>query len=146
MLVLILDGKTAMAGAFEGTMLCIRTLIPSLFPFFVLSAMLTSSLSGGSLLLAGVLGGYPVGAGNVARAYRNGQVSRSEAQRLVVLCNCAGPSFLFGVLGPVLGGAEACFLLWGVYLCSILALWLLFPKRSAKCLWFSTVARVSLRK
>lgn len=128
MLLLILDGKTALDGASQGVTLCIHALIPSLFPFFVLSAMLTGSLSGGGLPLAGILGGYPVGAANVARAYRDGQVSRSEAEGLVVLCDCAGPSFLFGVLGPVLGGVEKCFLLWGVYLCSIFALWLIFPK------------------
>lgn len=128
MLVLILDGKTAIAGAAEGLALCIGTLIPSLFPFFVLSAMLTGSLSGGGLLLAGILGGYPVGAGNVARAYRAGQISKDDAQRMAVLCNCAGPSFLFGVLGPVLGGIQDSFLLWGVYLCSVLLLWFLFSK------------------
>ena len=105
MLVLILDGQTAMAGAAEGLALCMKTLIPSLFPFFLLSAMLTSSLSGGGLLLTGLLGGYPLGAANAARAYRARQLDRAEAERMAVLCNCAGPSFLFGVVGPVLGGA-----------------------------------------
>lgn len=128
MLVLILDGKTAIAGAAEGLALCIGTLIPSLFPFFVLSAMLTGSLCGGGLLLAGILGGYPVGAGNVAQAYRAGQISRNDAEGMAVVCNCAGPSFLFGVLGTVLGNVRDSFLLWGVYLCSILILCYIFPK------------------
>lgn len=141
MLVLILDGKTAMTGAAEGLALCIGTLIPSLFPFFVLSAMLTGTLSGGGLLLAGILGGYPVGAGNVARAYRAGQISKEDAERMAVLCNCAGPSFLFGVLGPVLGGIQDSFLLWGVYLCSVLLLWFLFPK-SAKTKWNHSPVRL----
>lgn len=128
MLVLILDSKTALAGAVQGLELCIRTLVPSLFPFFVLSGMLTSALSGGGLLLTGIFGGYPVGAANVARAYRSGQLSRAEAERLVVLCNCAGPSFLFGVVGQMLDSICAAFALWGVYLVSVLALWLVLPK------------------
>lgn len=128
MLVLILDGKTAMAGAAEGVTICIQTLIPNLFPFFLLSAMLTSSLSGGGLLLTGILGGYPVGAGNVAQAYRAGQLSKAEAERLLVLCNCAGPSFIFGVIVPVMGRIEYGFLIWGAYLLSILALRLILPK------------------
>ena len=128
MLVLILDGQTAMVGAAEGLMLCMQTLIPSLFPFFLLSAMLTSSLSGGGLLLTGILGGYPVGAGNAARAYRAGQLEKSEAQRLAVLCNCAGPSFLFGVVSPVLGDLRKGGLLWGIYLVSILLLRLILPE------------------
>lgn len=132
MLVLILDGQTAVSGASEGLTLCIRTLIPSLFPFFVLSAMLTDSLSGGGLLLAGILGGYPVGAANAARAYRAGKLDKEEARRMVVLCNCAGPSFLFGVLGPVLGSVRDSALLWGVYLLGVLSLWMLFPKSAAR--------------
>ena len=128
MLVLILDGRTAMAGAAAGLELCIRTLIPSLFPFFVLSMMLTNTLSGGGLLLAGILGGYPVGAGNAAHAYRNGQLSREDAERMAVLCNCAGPSFLFGVLGPVLEDPAASIALWLIYLLSVGALWMLLPK------------------
>ena len=127
MLVLILDGRTAMAGAAQGLEICMTTLIPSLFPFFVLSAMLTSRLSAGGLLLAGILGGYPLGAGNAARGYRTGQLTRREAERLAVLSNCAGPSFLFGVMGPVLDDAVLAALLWGVYLLSVLALGMVLP-------------------
>ena len=46
MLALILDGRTAIDGARQGIELCLRTVIPSLFPFFVLSILLTSSLLG----------------------------------------------------------------------------------------------------
>ena len=128
MLVLILDGKTALTGAAEGIALCMQTLIPSLFPFFVLSMMLTSTLGGGSLLLAGILGGYPVGAGNAAQAYRAGLLSQAEAERMVVLCNCAGISFLFGVVSPILGSLRDTLMLWAAYLTSVLALWMIFPK------------------
>lgn len=127
MLVLILDGKTALAGGADGVALCIRTLIPSLFPFFLLSAMLTGTLSGRALLLTGILGGYPVGAGNAAQAFESGSISRREAERLAVLCNCAGPSFLFGVAGPILGSARAALVLWIVYLLSVAALWAILP-------------------
>ena len=129
MLVLILDGRTALSGGMEGITLCLQTLIPSLFPLFVLSAMLTSSLPGNPFLLTGILGGYPIGAGNTAQAYRAGQLSRQEAERLVVLSNCPGPSFIFGVLTPVLGDLRMGICLWGVYLLSVLALWMIFPKR-----------------
>ena len=49
MLVLILDAKTALSGAAAGVELCIRTVIPSLFPFFFLSVMLTATLVGRAL-------------------------------------------------------------------------------------------------
>ena len=35
MIVLILDAKTALSGAREGIDLCMRTVIPALFPFFI---------------------------------------------------------------------------------------------------------------
>ena len=65
MLALILDGRTAIDGARQGIELCLRTVIPSLFPFFVLSILLTSSLLGGSLAVLRPLGrlfGMPDGA------------------------------------------------------------------------------------
>lgn len=131
MLVLILDGKTALAGAAAGVELCTRTLIPSLFPFFVLSSMLAGSLSGGGLMLAGILGGYPVGAANAKRAWRTGRIGKAEAERMAVLSNCAGPSFIFGVIGPMFDSILVTFCLWAVYLLSVLALWFVLPGMSA---------------
>ena len=118
MLILILDAKTALQGAREGLTLCLKTVIPSLFPFFVLSILLTSSLLGSSipllrplgwlcglpkgaesLLIPAFLGGYPVGAQSVAEACRSGQLSKAQTQRLLAFCNNAGPSFILGVVG-----------------------------------------------
>lgn len=127
MLVLILDGKTALSAAAEGVELCLQTLIPSLFPFFVLSAMLTGSLGGRGLILAGILGGYPVGAANAARAWRTGRISKARAERMAVVSNCPGPSFLFGVLGQQFDEIWTVFWLWIVYILSIIALLFLLP-------------------
>ena len=46
LLILILDASTAIKGVREGIDLCIRTVIPALFPFFVLSPMLTGAVTG----------------------------------------------------------------------------------------------------
>ena len=127
MLVLILDSPTALAGASEGMTLCLRTLIPGLFPFFVLSGMLTAAMPRGGLVLAGILGGYPVGARNAAETYRNGQLSKEEAEHMAVLCNCPGPAFIFGVAGQFFTPGKTT-LLWGIYLTSVAVLWLILPK------------------
>ena len=127
MLVLILDSPTALTGAAEGVELCLRTLIPGLFPFFVLSGMLTASLPRGGLAAAGILGGYPVGARNAAESYRSGQLSREDAERMALLFNCPGPSFIFGVAGQMFTPGRTV-LLWAVYLASAAILWLLLPK------------------
>ena len=107
MAVLILDSKTAFRGAEQGINLCIRTVIPALFPFIFLSTILTTSAAGNygilcfpaklfripenasSILIPAFLGGYPVGAQSVYQAHRNGAVSRQVAERLLAFCSNA---------------------------------------------------------
>ncbi|MDY4598044.1 MAG: hypothetical protein SPC78_00190 [Candidatus Faecousia sp.] len=133
LLILILDGKTAFHGAMSGIELCLKTVIPALFPFLVLSAVLlnstplsshlekaVSSLFGlpegtGSLLLPCFLGGYPVGAQSVYQAYAGGQLQKQEAERLLAFCNNAGPAFLFGMIGQVFTKSWMPWVLWGIH-------------------------------
>lgn len=145
-LVLILDGKTAIPGAQEGIELCLRTVIPSLFPFFVFSIVLTDSLSGmtsalfrplrkicripaGSeaVILTGFLGGYPVGAQAVAGAYKQGRLSKAEANRMLTFCSNAGPSFLFGMIGSQFPNFMYPWLLWAIHLASAIAVSCVYP-------------------
>jgi len=146
-LLLILDAKTALAGAAEGTDLCLHALIPSLFPFFVLSILLTSSLAGQkirllapltgvlgmqpgteALLLIGLLGGYPVGAQTVAQAYEAGTLSKQEAERMLGFCNNAGPAFLFGIVSGKFASVSATWVLWGIHILSALITAMLLPR------------------
>ena len=150
MLVLILDGKTALAGAAEGIRLCLNTLIPSLFPFILLSILLTGAISGQqipllrriaalcrmpegteSLLAIGLLGGYPVGAQNVALLYRSNQLSSDQASRMIAFCNNAGPAFVFGVLGSMFSAPVIPWLLWAVHILSALCVGMALPGGTA---------------
>ena len=139
LLVLILDSKTAFQGAMSGIELCLKTVIPALFPFLVISAVLLNStppafragkaavspfgLPEGveSLLLPCFLGGYPVGAQSVYQAYVAGQLPKQEAERLLAFCNNAGPAFLFGMIGQVLIKPWMPWALWGIHLAGALA-------------------------
>ena len=151
MLILILDGKIALSGASDGVNLCYKTLIPSLFPFFLLSTMLTGALSGQairllrpiasackipkgaeSLLAIGMLGGYPVGAQNVALLHHTGQLSNEQAARMITFCNNAGPAFLFGVLGSMFSDSKIPWLLWFVHITSALLVGMLLPGSRAE--------------
>lgn len=136
-LVLILDGKTALAGATDGIELCLRSVVPSLFPFFILSDLLVSSIWGASahllripgklfrvphgaesLLVCSLLGGYPVGAKEISCACQEGRMSKEDALRLLSFCNQPGPAFLFGMVAPCLGSQLYAWLLWGIILLS----------------------------
>jgi len=146
MLMLILDSKTALHGAAEGIDLCIRVLIPSLFPFFVLSVLLTGALSGQavrclqpigaacrmpkgseSLIAVSMLGGYPVGAQSISLLFHQGQIHASQAMRLLPFCNNAGPAFIFGVLGLFFSGKYIPWLLWAVHILSSVLTGMLLP-------------------
>lgn len=151
MLVLILDSQTALKGMREGIELCLRTLVPSLFPFFFLSILLTGSLLGSklkifrpigqlcgipagaeSLLAVGLLGGYPVGAQNVALAYHSGSLSKFDAERMLAFCNNAGPAFLFGIVGAAFDSDWIPWALWGIHMLSALIVGMAFGP-NARC-------------
>lgn len=141
---LLLYPQEGSSAAREGLRLCFELIIPSLFPFFVLSSLLISlgfaSLMGHCLqgllwplfrlgpaaatpLLLGAIGGYPVGARSAAQLYESGALSASDALRLSVFCNNCGPAFLFGVAGfGVFGSREAGVLLFSTHLGAALLL------------------------
>lgn len=135
LLLMILDSRTVLTGAVEGIQLCIASVIPSLFPFLLVSIFVSGLLSKtpllygtrGYLFIMGLLGGYPVGAETVSHAYQNGCISRSEAERLLAFCSNAGPAFLFGIGATIFPNIVFCWLLWGVHILSALLVALLTP-------------------
>lgn len=117
---LVIYPKQTMAAASDGLKLCMNVIIPSLFPFFVLSTLIVQlgiSRYFGKILepimrplfnvggacstafVLGFIGGYPVGAKTVIALHENGGCSKSEAERLLAFCNNSGPAFIFGVVG-----------------------------------------------
>ena len=145
--VLILDSHTALIGAKEGIELCLGSLIPSLFPFFILTFLLTGSLLGTrlpllrlpakaagipqgceSLLIPAFLGGYPAGAQCIAQAYSRRHISEDSAKRALLFCNNPGPSFLFGILTPFFPDKRCLWALWGIQIGAALVWgWILPP-------------------
>ena len=120
LLALLLFPEEGSQAARDALSLCAQTVIPSLFPFFVISSLLIScgvgellcalfaplmrplfSLSGaGAAALAlGLCGGYPVGARTSAELVESGTLPREEGERLLIFCNNAGPGFLLGICG-----------------------------------------------
>lgn len=107
-------------GAENGVFLCIQVLIPSLFPFMVLSDFIVKSgitltiptyieritqfifaLPKESLavMLLSLTGGYPVGAKTIASMYKNKRINTTEAMRMSLFCIASGPGFLVTFVG-----------------------------------------------
>ena len=133
---LLVFSRQAAEGARQGLWLCLGTLGPSLFPFFVLSRLLTSlgltdllgrrlgpamqklfgvSAAGAEAFSLGISGGYPLGAAAVAELKRSGRISTEEAQRLLGFCSNSGPAFILGSAGAILGSARAGLALYGAH-------------------------------
>jgi len=120
MFALIYYSETSAAAAKDGLALCFNVIIPSLFPFFVMSSLVVElgfaeklgrifepvmrpvfNVGGvcAAAFALGFIGGYPVGAKTAIALYKNGSIGKSEAERLLSFCNNSGPAFIFGVVG-----------------------------------------------
>ena len=147
-LALVLWPEQAMEAMRDGLKLCGNVILPSLFPFFVLSSLVVElgmsrylgrllepvmaplfrvNGSCAAALALGFVGGYPVGARTAIEIYENGQCSRTEAERMLAFCNNSGPAFILGVVGTgVFGSGKAGLLLYLVHLMASLLVGVLF--------------------
>ena len=138
----------AIAGAKDGLTLCFNVIVPSLFPFFVLSSLVVDlglaaylgrALEGlmrplfrvsGSCAAAvalGFIGGYPVGARTALQLFQQGLCTKTEAERLLSFCNNSGPAFILGVVGAgVFGDSRVGLLLYLTHALASLIVGLLF--------------------
>lgn len=104
----------------ESLTLCADTVIPALFPFFILSGLLIYSgfcslpatllkpvmkplfnvnENGSGAFILGIISGYPLGAVTACRLYEAGYLSKYETERLLSFCNNSGPLFILGAMG-----------------------------------------------
>ena len=119
-LALICWPKDVSSAVQEGLRLCYNVILPSLFPFFILTSLVISLGLAGYLgrllepvmrplfhvggpcaaaLALGFVGGYPVGARAALTLYEEGQCTKTECERLLAFCNNSGPAFILGVVG-----------------------------------------------
>lgn len=138
----------------EGISLWAVSVLPSIFPFLFLTAILSGlnafsafsrrispffqrvfnvSGTGGSAFLLSVISGYPVGARTVADCHARGALAQGELFRLACLCSTTGPVFAVGVVGgAMLKNATLGLLLFACHLISVVAVSLLLRIRSPK--------------
>ncbi len=121
--------------------------LPPLFPYMVLSRMIVSmdllSPVGkrmnlprlfrlpektASVLLTGLLCGFPVGAAGTCTLYENGEVGKHDAGRLAALSSNTSPAFLLGTVAALWNSRIYGIFLFGVQTISALALAFLFAR------------------
>ena len=140
LLEMILAPQQMIDSARYALRLCAELIIPSLFPFFVVSGLLNRlgfsarlagrlsrpaarlygiSGAGATALFMGLIGGYPLGAAYIADMRRQGLISAEEGERLMGFCNNSGPAFLIGSIGAGVFGSARLGL--GLYIIHILS-------------------------
>lgn len=146
------DAEQVRCTTSEALSLCARSVIPSLFPFLVVSSLLVSlgfgqwispyfagfmtplfGLPGhaSSALVLGLVGGYPIGAQTASNLYQAGLLTRQETQRLLAFCNNSNPVFLISVLGAgIFGSTRIGIWLWLIHVASALITGILFRGRN----------------
>lgn len=147
-LALILYPTQSMDAGRQGLQLCFNVIIPSLFPFFVLSSLVVElgmarylgraveglmwplfrvSGAGACALVLGFVGGYPIGARTAINLYEKGLCSKTEAKRMLAFCNNSGPAFILGVVGTgVFGSSIIGLLLYLAHIAASLCVGILF--------------------
>ena len=125
-LFLLLRSDVAVDYMKNGLKLCANTVIPSLFPFMVVSSLLVSSgvgirlcrpLSlparlifgvgegGACAFLLGAICGFPVGTVVACSMYDKGLTSKKETERALTFCNNPGSAFVISAVGASLFGS-----------------------------------------
>ena len=111
------------AGIKNGLMTSYCVLIPSLFPFLIISSfILKSNLSyyiskplsrltsilfklpacTGATIILSLIGGYPIGAKLISILYEKQEITKAQAERMLCFCVNSGPAFLISAVGAIM--------------------------------------------
>lgn len=127
---LLIFPRQAADGASAGISTCLGVLIPSLFPFLVITVFLIKSGLSSAIgrcigkpfaklfalppaaapaILMGMFGGYPTGSRGAQALYESGELTAEQAERLLFFSVNGGPAFIctavgLGFLGSVQTG------------------------------------------
>lgn len=109
----------------KGLILCLESIVPAVFPFVLISSLISigglgksigrmfhpflrpifkCTESAASAIALGFLCGYPIGASVAAEAYDKGEISGDELENILCFINNPSPSFVIGYVGSSLLG------------------------------------------
>lgn len=122
----IMYPQATLDGMRSGLETCAGVVIPSLFPFMVVSSFVAGLPMSGAVMRVvsplmrymfrlpgeafaavafGLAGGYPIGCSVTAKLFEQGKLTREQAQRMTLFCVNAGPAFTVTAVGAVMLGS-----------------------------------------
>jgi len=136
---LLFHAAMAQDAAQGALQLCVSVIVPSLFPFMVISSLMVRcgalsflgrplapitkrllrlpGCAAGAVIL-GALCGFPVGAKTACELYENRFLTKRQTERLIAIANNTGPAFIAEVIGAHFWGSRGLGI--AVYLLQIL--------------------------
>ena len=117
---LLIFSKNNLIAVKNGLSLWANSVVPSLFPFFVATELLSHTNiinqlgnilnfimkplfnvngKGSFAFIMGIISGYPIGAKIAANFRKNNICSKEECERLLSFTNNSGPLFIIGTVG-----------------------------------------------
>ena len=145
---LIIFSNSNLSAAKNGLVLWANSIVPSLFPFFVATELLSYTNftyylgkilnrfmkpifnvrgEGSFALIMGIISGYPIGARIAANFRENNICSKEECERLLSFTNNSGPLFILGSVGiSMFGNSTIGFLLLFTHLLASLTVGIIF--------------------
>ena len=117
---LVIFSNTNLYAAKNGLFLWANSIVPTLFPFFVATELLSHTNftyylgkilnkfmkpifnirgEGSFVLIMGIISGYPIGAKIAANFRQTGICTKEECERLLSFTNNSGPLFILGTVG-----------------------------------------------
>lgn len=151
---LVVFSRTNLSAATNGLTLWATCVVPSLFPFFVITNLLSHTKIvtftgklldklmrpifnvpgiGGFAFVMGLISGYPVGAKVVSDFRENGLVSKDEGERMLAFTNNSGPLFILSSVGiGLFGDTKTGLLLLCTHILSCITVGIILGKFSRK--------------
>ena len=151
---LVIFSSSNLTAAKNGLTLWATCVVPSLFPFFVITNLLTHTKIvkfvgklldklmrpifnvpgvGGFAFVMGLISGYPVGAKIVSDFRKDGLVTKDEGERMLAFTNNSGPLFIISSVGiSLFGDTTTGLLLLGTHILSCITVGIILGKFSNK--------------
>lgn len=145
---LVIFSKSNLSAAKSGLVLWANSIVPSLFPFFVATELLSHTNftyylgrilnrfmkpifnvrgEGSFAFIMGIISGYPIGAKIAANFRENNICSKEECERLLSFTNNSGPLFIIGTAGiSMFGNSTIGFLLLITHLLASITVGIIF--------------------
>lgn len=151
---LVLFSKSNLVAAKNGLTLWATNVVPSLFPFFVVTELLATTNvvyylgkwldkimrpvfhvpgEGAFAFIMGLMSGYPVGGKIVTRLRQEGLCTKEEGDRMLAFTNNSGPLFIISSVGVSLfGDTKTGFLLLATHILACITVGFILARLSAK--------------